>query len=236
MRVRSAAALLAISVMFCLQNAVQAQDQGSIPVSSVKPYGFQGNPLANPYNPYNPNNPYQNPYGNPYMNPYAYGGNPYGATPYGMYNGPIGPFVPYQWGGGMPVNLGGAAFSARIGNVNLNFWRAPSGYYYPWMGRPVGYAPIVYMDNSSGGQAQAKQPPIATQISDTLKFLDDSHKDNKLNDSYYQSLTRRAKDIQSKFRSYQIAQGGGDLDAGVEGEIRNDLSNLNKEMSEHIKP
>lgn len=194
-----------------------------------------------------------NSYANPYLNPYApapangtfgvngsfgangsfgmNGVNPYGYG-YGYAGYPIGPFVPYQWGGGVPMNLGGAAFSCRIGNFNCNFWKAPSGYYYPWMGRAMVAAPIIYVDNS---QAQPKAPPLSTQFTDTFKFLDDSLKDKKISESDYASLKRRCSDIQSKFKSYQTA-GGGQVDAGIEGEIRTDLDNFNKEMSERIKP
>jgi hypothetical protein len=224
----SVMAVLAFSSGACNQAAL-AQGQRA-PDIQVQPYG-------NPYG-----NPYANPYGNPYVNPYAtapngtFGINGVNNYPYGgYYPGAIGQFSPYQWGGGVPMNLGGAAFSARLGNTNINFWKAPSGYYYPWMGRPMIYAPIVFVDPNAGSQAQAKLPPLTTQFSDTSKFLDDSFKDKKLTEGYYNSFKRRCADIKSKFNSYQVAQGG-QLDSGIEGEIRTDLDNLNKEMAEHISP
>ncbi|CAN5618245.1 hypothetical protein BH11CYA1_BH11CYA1_18560 [soil metagenome] len=153
--------------------------------------------------------------------------NPYGQPVY------LNPLVPYVWPSARPQFTGGAAFTSRIGNFNCNFWRGNSGYYYPFLSNNFLYAPIMYIDNSSS-TPQAKLPPPAIQLTDTLKYLEDSMKDKKVSDAQYKHLRQRALDLQRKERSMRIAQGG-ELDADSEAEIRRDLDGLAKETSEHVK-
>lgn len=145
----------------------------------------------------------------------------------------LNPIVPYVWPANRPQFTGGAAFTCRIGNVNCNFWRGNSGYYYPFLSNSFLYAPIIFID-SSASTPLAKLPPPAIQLTDTLKYLDDSFKDKKVVDAHYKHLKQRAIDLQRKERSMRIAQGG-ELDADSESEIRRDLEGLAKEMSEHVK-
>ena len=178
---------------------------------------------------------YAVPYGQTYGQ--AFGGNRYGYNPYfNPYNGPaIGPLTPYAWGGiPQPVAIGGASFSARIGNASVNFWRAPSGYCYPWL--PMGGYPafnqIIYVGPSGNNQPEVKVPAIATMLSDSNKYLDDMKKDNKLSDGDYRSLKQRATDIQNKEKSYRNQQGG-ELDPALEAEIRSDIEKFGREISSH---
>jgi hypothetical protein len=163
---------------------------------------------------------------------YRYGSNGAFLNPYGQ---PIvlNPLVPYIWPGSRPQFTGGAAFSCRIGNFNCNFWKGNSGYYYPFLSNSFLYAPIIYIDPSAS-TPQAKLPPPAIQLTDTLKYLEDSMKDKKVADIHYKHLKQRAIDLQRKERSMRIAQGG-ELDADSEAEIRRDLDGLAKEMSAHVK-
>lgn len=139
---------------------------------------------------------------------------------------------------GAPVPMGGANFSFRLGNVNCNMWRAPSGYYYPYYpgfsGFGQGLVNTIYVAPNSQEQPVAKQPPVSVQFSDTFKFLEDAKKDSKISDGDYEHLKRRATDIQKKERSYRIAQGG-TLDSDYENEIRRDLDNLSNEIAQRVK-
>ncbi len=139
---------------------------------------------------------------------------------------------------GAPVPMGGANFSFRLGNVNCNMWRAPSGYYYPYYpgfsGFGQGLVNTIYVAPNSQEQPVAKQPPVSVQFSDTFKFLEDAKKDSKISDADYTHLKRRATDIQNKERSYRIAQGG-TLDSDYENEIRRDLDNLSNEIAQRVK-
>ncbi len=163
---------------------------------------------------------------------YRYGPNGAFLSPYGQ---PIvlNPLVPYIWPASRPQFTGGAAFTCRIGNFNCNFWKGNSGYYYPFLSNSFLYAPIIFIDPSAS-TPQAKLPPPAIQLTDILKYLDDSMKDKKVADAHYKHLKQRAIDLQRKERSMRIAQGG-ELDADSEAEIRRDLDGLAKEMSEHVK-
>jgi hypothetical protein len=218
--------LLALSASFLVALAVlpvQAQfdsTRSSGAWAPIVPPGPTYTPQGGYPVPVAPNvwNPYYNPYNNPYAQPY--------------YGAPIGPLVPYQWSAVRPLNLGNAIFSARLGNnISINFWRAPSGYCYPWM--PVAgvlpvYNQVLYYGTGSS-EPQAKQPSIATQLNDTFKFLDDMKADKTISEADYKSLRQRTTDIQRKEKSYRISQGG-ELDAGLEAEIRQNLEALGREI------
>lgn len=168
---------------------------------------------------------------------FGYGFGGYRYTPAGGYLNPYGqpvtfaPLVPYVWGGAAPVALGGAAFNCRIGNVNFRYWRAGSGFYYPYLNGANYYAPILF--TSSNTQPEAKLPAPAIQLSDLNKFLDDSLKDKKLAEAHYKHLKQRTLDLQRKEKSLRIAQGG-ELDSESEAEIRRDMEGLTKEMTQRV--
>lgn len=180
------------------------------------------NPYVNPYA-----NPYVNPYANPYVNPYA---NPY-----------VNPYNPYAYNNtlrynslnyGIPQSLPNGYFG--FNGIGVNFWRAPSGYYYPWCGG--GFAPsttILYVP-TSGGQATQAQPPISTIVGDLVSFLDDSKTKGRMSEADYTHLRQRALDLQSKQRNL-VVQGGGALDPQDEQIIRRDLDQVQQEALERLR-
>jgi hypothetical protein len=189
----------------------------------------------------NPNGYVGTPYGASYGSQYGgqFGGQLYGRYPGGgAYNGGlVGPVYPFGTPYVNPVAMGNGLYSFNGGGINANMWRAPSGYYYPWgVGSNYnGYQQIIYVDQSGGrSQTVAQQPPLSMQFTDMSQFLDDAHKNGKLADNDFQSLKRRLKDIQSKERSYRIA-GDGYLEDNYDAEIKQNLKDLSKEMTERIK-
>lgn len=209
-------------------------------------YGWNGNigspTVGVPYN----NTPFGNPYqfNRPYGNPYA--GSPYGSNP--LYN-PAGSYVnpwvnpygnPYSYNGvpinsfGMPTPIGGGFFGMSSSGRNFNFWKAPSGYYYPWS---AGYgqsytAPIVVINS---GSPQPALPPLSTIFSDMLKYLDDQKAAGKLSDADFTHLKQRALDLLSKERTLRTAASGS-LDQDQETSIRNDVDTLGGEIARRVKP
>ena len=185
-------------------------------------YGGYGNPYAgSPYG----SNPLYNPAGGYGYNPWV---NRYG-SPY-AYNGvPISSF-------GAPVSVGNGFFNLSSNGRNFNFWKAPSGYYYPWT---AGYgssytAPIVILNNGSSAP-QPSQPPLSTMFSDTLKYLDDQKAAGKISDADFTHLKQRALDLLSKERSLRNAAGG-TLDQSQEQSIRGDVDSLGGEIARRVKP
>lgn len=185
-------------------------------------YGGYGNPYAgSPYG----SNPLYNPAGGYGYNPWV---NRYG-SPY-AYNGvPISSF-------GAPVSVGNGFFNLSSNGRNFNFWKAPSGYYYPWT---AGYgssytAPIVILNNGSSAP-QPSQPPLSTIFSDTLKYLDDQKAAGKISDADFTHLKQRALDLLSKERSLRNAAGG-TLDQSQEQSIRGDVDSLGGEIAQRVKP
>ncbi len=135
--------------------------------------------------------------------------------------------------------MNGSAYTCRVGETNCNFWRSSSGFYYPWfgIGNQVAYgqgffaSPIIYSQNGSSPVAKLPQPDL--QLTDFLKYIDEALADNKLSTEHYQQLKLRAGDLQRKEKSMRTAQGS-QLDPQGEDEIRVDIENLTKEMSERL--
>lgn len=181
------------------------------------------------------------PYGNPYMNPY---GIPYGVNPYNPYGGGLVPnsglgvYNPYAGypAMGMPVPINGGYFGINIGNARLNVWKAPSGYYYPWLPRPAGfgYAPPIVVINQGAQNPTPAQPPLTTIFGDMNKFLDDAKAKGKINDSDYNHLKLRASDLQKKERSLAMGNGG-TLDPNAEEQLRKDVDKLGEEVAYRVK-
>jgi hypothetical protein len=132
-----------------------------------------------------------------------------------------------------PAAVPGLSGFFRFGNVRLNYWQAPSGYYYPWgLGTWQASQPIYIVQN---GQTQAQLPPLSSMFSDMENYLDDSNKKGKLGEVDYKRLFRRLQDVRSKFDHLRAA-GGGTLDPGDEENIRRDVDNLGGEISRAVKP
>lgn len=201
------------------------QQRGTYVTPYANPYGV--NPYGvNPYNPYN-------------VNPY----NPYNVNPYNPYNAGLVPSAGYgvnPYAGypamGMPVPINGGYFGINIGNSRLNVWKAPSGYYYPWLPRPAGFgyqAPIVIINQGQQNPTPA-QPPLTTIFSDMNKFLDDAKSKGNISEADYNHLKLRASDLQKKERSLAIANGGS-LEQNAEELLRKDVDKLGEEVAYRVK-
>lgn len=160
---------------------------------------------------------------NPYVNPYGYG---YG---YGSYGLPIFTTPIYQ----APLAVPGISGYFRIGSTAINYWRAPSGYYYPWgCGINCAQTPIYIVER---GVSTPQLPPISSLLSDMEKYLDESRKSDKLSQTDYQRLFRRLQDIRGKY-DHERAASGGALDNADEEYTRKSVDLLAGEISRAVKP
>jgi hypothetical protein len=168
---------------------------------------------------------------NSIYSPYRYGGGypGYGYPGYGLpYPSPYGG-VPYA----APAVIPGVPSFFRIGPLNMQYWRSPSGYYYPWgLGASAYSTNTIYYVNQ--GQTQAQNPPIYSLLNDMRSFLDDCKKKGRLSDADYKHLFRREQDIQGKY-DHLIAENGS-LDPSDEETIRKDAGLLGSEISQRVKP
>ncbi len=118
--------------------------------------------------------------------------------------------------------------------VNVNMWRANSGYYYPWAGLPSGInynSTAILYSAQAAGTPQPQQPPITTIIRDMLSYLDEAKSKGRLSDADYQHLKRRATDLQSK-EDLLMNSGGGSMDPQDEQQLRADINSLGGEITE----
>jgi len=151
-----------------------------------------------------------------------------GTTGYSYGNGYVAPVY------AAPVAVPGLTGYFRFGNASINYWRGPSGIYYPWFagGGYVQQQPVYVVEQ---GQTQPSQPPLSSMFTDMENYLDDSQKKGKLSQTDYQRLFRRLQDVRSKF-DHQRSAAGGALDSTDEESIRRDVANLGGEIARSIKP
>src|SRR5579875_3142369 len=152
--------------------------------------------------------------------PYLWGRQPgfYNAAPYA----PAYPQYPCAYAPpGMvyssPVPMGGGTFSVTRGNTRFNFWKAPSGYYYPWCAQPyaygLGYAPtVIYMQ----------------------QYLVEAKEKGQLSEPDYRHLSLRLGDI-SKLEEDSLSNSGGSPSPEDDQDIRSKLNELGLEISRAIK-
>jgi len=215
---------------------------GTIITPRTTPFQYSGVPSYNPGN-YGtcPNTYSPNPYvPNPYVpNPYGYYYNPtgtvYSGNPYSGYVGRYninGVSIPVY---SPPQLISGNLYGINVGGVPSQYWRAPSGFYYPWVGG-YGYTryPIFVVPPNTTTPSQTL-PPIHTLISDLDDYLDKAKEKGKIDSNNYQSLRLRANDLLSKEKSLAYEEGG-TLDPGDEAGIRRDVEELSAEVARRVKP
>jgi hypothetical protein len=147
----------------------------------------------------------------------GYGGYGYGAPVYAA-----------------PVAVPGISGFFRFGNANLNYWQAPSGYYYPWASGSA-YVPQQPIYIVEKGQTQAQQPPLSSMFTDMESYLDSSQKKGKIGQNEYERLFRRLQDVRGRYDHLRAASDG-TLDQGDEESIRRDAAGLGGEISRAVKP
>jgi hypothetical protein len=182
-----------------------------------------GNGSTQMFNPGVINNPALNPY---YGN--GYGGG-YGAG-YGSGLGYSGYAPVYR----APVVMPGAPSYYRIGPLNAQYWRSPSGYYYPW-GVPIlggGVANQIYYVNQ--GQTQQQSPPVYAMLNDMRQFLDEMKRNGRLTEADYLHLFHRVQDLQGKYDHFMAMNGT--IDPADEDSVRRDAGLLGSEISQRVKP
>lgn len=163
-------------------------------------------------------------------------GNNYqaGMVPYQNQPG-FGYYSPNPYAPGYPVYNAPAPLAGRYGGIGGSYWRAPSGYYYPW-GSAYGYVPVVppVVVVQQGNSAPA-QPSISDTIKDMSTYLDEQNKKGKFNPDDYAHLNRRLNDLRVK-QSMLSARNNGTLDSFDEENMRKDLSMLSGDISRRIRP
>lgn len=132
---------------------------------------------------------------------------------------------------GIPQAIPGGLFSMNAGGHQYVFWKAPSGYYYPWARRNFyGVAAPIIIFNQ--GVSTPAQPPLSTVFDDLGKFLEESKA--KMSQPDYEHLARRLNDLVRKERSLRISYGG-TLEPGTEADLRRDVDMLGEEMSRRVR-
>ncbi len=159
----------------------------------------------------------------PYANQSGYGY--YGANGYA----PTYPSLGYP----VPIVGGGYRFN-NVGGFGGAYWRAPSGYYYPWGAGAVYNAtpPIIVVQQ---GSSQAAQPPVNDMLKDMAAYIEDQNTKKKFKPEDYQHLARRVRDLTTQEASFR-SQGNGVLDAGDEENLRKNCAMLSGDISRRVIP
>lgn len=216
------------ALFFCLPVCAQYFDSKNPRPVGLPTAGVTGQPGPGGYN-YNP--AYQaNPgYG---YNP-AYGQYPYANQPgYGYYTGsPYGSYYPAL---GAPVPVNGGYFRFNVGGFSGSYWKAPSGYYYPF-GAGAVYAtppPVIVVQQ---GASQVVQPQVTDMLKDMYAFVEDQNTKKKYKTDDYQHLARRIRDLQN-LESQMRNRNNGTLDPQDEEKLRKDCAMLSGDISRRVIP
>jgi hypothetical protein len=138
-----------------------------------------------------------------------------------------------------PVALGENYFAFGGLSSRLGYWRAPSGYYYPWC--PPVYlpgvvypaaAPIYMMDQ---GAISAANPPVGLIINDMRLFIEDAKSKRQLDQSNYENIFNSLNEITARAADLG-AKSGGKLNATDDTNIRRDLDVLAAQIARSLNP
>lgn len=152
-------------------------------------------------------------------------------SPNGYIPGTLGALPPY------PINAAQASMTPGFYHLGgLDYWRAPSGYYYPWgLGATTyGYSLPTYFYNQAQLQPVQQSPPLYSMFSDMQQYLDQSKKDARVADLDYKHLYRRLQDLRGKYD--HLIAANGTLDPADEESLRKDAALLGSEIAVRVKP
>jgi hypothetical protein len=129
--------------------------------------------------------------------------------------------------------VNGGLFRFNVGGFSGSYWRAPSGYYYPWgAGAYLAPAPVIVVEQ---GVSQQAQPPVADMLRDMSSYIEDQNGKKKFKPEDYQHLSRRVKDLMS-LDSTMRTRNGGTLDPSDEEKMRRDTAALSGDISRRVLP
>ncbi|CAM6006265.1 unnamed protein product [Sphagnum balticum] len=185
-------------------------------------------------------------YGNAGFGGYGPG---YGGYNYNNYSGLNSPYRERGYGGlgnynsfggyypnlnvGVPSLINGNYYGLNYGGNLNNYYRSSSGYYYPWVGGTSYSSYPIFYSQSVSASPVAQLPPLSTMFADLNDYLDQEKKADKLSDTDYEHLKRRATDLLSKEKSLAYESGG--LDTTQETDLRRDIEQLSAEVAERVK-
>jgi hypothetical protein len=138
-----------------------------------------------------------------------------------------------------PSALGGGYYQLGGLSGRMGYWRAPSGYYYPWC--PTVYMPGVAYSQTpaiyalSQGNLAPVQPSVGSIISDMRNFIEDAKTKNQLDQSNYEDIFRRLNDITARSSEFS-AKNGGLLNVSDERAIRRELDLLSADLARALNP
>lgn len=165
----------------------------------------------------------------PYYGQQRYYNAPFGAPGYGTPYGAAGFTAP------VPLNYGNGYYIMRSPTATYQFWKAPSGYYYPWYNYR-GSDPLYgygVATSYNQGNLQAQQPQLSVVYQDLSKFLLQAKTEGKLSDNEYSQLNRRLNDLIGKTNSMLIHEGT--LTDTEEEDLRSEFDKLSQEVSVRLR-
>lgn len=138
-----------------------------------------------------------------------------------------------------PIALGGGYYQLGGLTNRLGYWRAPSGYYYPWC--PPVYMPSVVYSTAAPiysyqqGLLAPAQPSVGAILADMRNFLEDAKAKKQLDQSNYENLFRRVNELTAQTAETSVRNGGG-LTVDQEREVRRQLDLLSADIARALTP
>lgn len=129
-----------------------------------------------------------------------------------------------------PHRISGGLYSVKSNGIELKLWKAPSGYYYPWVHGQAFYPYNPSVVSINHGAAACAEPPLRVIINDMNLFLADAHDQGRLTREEYLHLSGRLKDLKGMWKSLRL-RSGGMVDLKDEASIRRRLMQLSEEIA-----
>jgi hypothetical protein len=139
----------------------------------------------------------------------------------------------------LPIPLGGGYYQLGGLTERLGYWRAPSGYYYPWcppIYMPgVAYSPAAAIYQIQQGLLTPTQPSVGAMISDMRTFIENAKEKGQLDESNYENFFRRVNDLSAR-ASDLSAKNGGMLNITDDRSMRKEIDHLSADIARSLNP
>lgn len=138
-----------------------------------------------------------------------------------------------------PVSLGGGYYQLGGLTERIGYWRAASGFYYPWFPAVympgVKYGPVGTVYSVQEGMFAPAHPSIGQMLADMREYIEIAKDKRLLDAAMYQNLYRRVNDL-TALATALITKDGGALSPQHENELRKTLDLLGADLSRAINP
>jgi hypothetical protein len=138
-----------------------------------------------------------------------------------------------------PVSLGGGYYQLGGLTQRLGYWRAASGFYYPWF--PAVYMPGVKYDPIGtiyavkDGVFAPARPTVGQALADMREYIETAKDKKQLDEASYQNFYRRVNELTQQATDLTLKDGG-TLSPDHELTLRQAIDLLGADLARTLNP